>query len=209
MFKGKTQVHLYLIMRDLLVRGVGHGDLQRSLPASAILWSCDLSKGLSDRWSDLCLRLPWLWNSFFQDGGRLNSLLNLLWQHPSRQGGRGQTSRWFWQALTGSVWWTRVELRGCLAYGVLSQTLAFQQKGEQGNHILWLPLSTPTAFGSFNPWSLPGLRIACLVTYSGFLFYVLFQFLWTTVLCASTTFLVNYFLTVLCVIKRDMNFIWF
>lgn len=73
-----------------------------------------------------------------------------------QEGGRGQAPRWFWQGLTGSVRWTRGEPRGCLAYGVLPQTLAFQGKGEQGNHILWLPLITPLAFDDFNPWGLPG-----------------------------------------------------
>lgn len=66
-----------------LVRRVGHGDLQRSLPASTILWFCDLSKGLSDRWSSLGPSLLWLWNSLFQDGSRLNSLLHHLWSTPA------------------------------------------------------------------------------------------------------------------------------
>lgn len=54
---------------------------------------------------------PRLWKSLFQDGSRLYSLLNPHWQHPSRQGERGQAPGWFWQALTGIVRWTRVEPR--------------------------------------------------------------------------------------------------
>lgn len=79
--------------------------------------------------------------------------------------------------------------KGCLAYGVLPQALAFQKKEEQGNHITLLPLNIPPTSDHSKLRGFPESVAVYLfsnlkwITFSG-AFPV---FLWTHVLGASIT----------------------
>ena len=71
---------------------------------------------------------------------------------------------------------TRVGPRSCVAYGVLPQALAFQEKEEQGNHIMSLPLNTPPPSDHFNFRGFPESVVVCLFSNLQWIsFQVLFQ----------------------------------
>lgn len=72
-------------------------------------------------------------------------------------GSRAALAGLAWEHETGSS-----GARGCLAYGVLPQALAFKEKEEQGNHIKSLPLNTPPTSDNFNLRGFPESVALCL-----------------------------------------------